>query len=164
MDKLTIGTARLKCVFYLIGSLGFVIAGLFILTMHRPGAEQAAWPAIMFFGAAIPVFVWQLLDTRPRLVIDDNGVYDRRLKIGVIPFADIEDAYVMSIGKPGQEFICLRLRDETKYLRTLSPIVKALCSVNRAMGATAITLNLSSVDADASQLCDLIKKKSMLAK
>src|SRR5262249_16643552 len=123
-------------------------------------ADPMAWATIIFFGACALVFIWQLIDTRPRLVIDDKGVYFRPLKMGVLPWTDIEDAYVNSINQ--QLFICLQLRDTEKYLSKLSPLGRSLCSVNVALGFTPISLTLTGLDVDPYLLCDLIRKRAAM--
>ncbi|GGA37572.1 hypothetical protein GCM10010981_28410 [Dyella nitratireducens] len=112
--------------------------------------------SILFFGAGIPLFLWQLLDARPRLVIDDQGVFDRTLGVGVIPWSEITGAYVRSVNSA--DFICLELRDPTPWLQRLSPIKRAMVSANEAMGFTALNLNLSGVAADVQQVHELIVK------
>ena len=65
-----------------VGSLCFVAGGAFIVATGDNAI--AGWGSIVFFGGCALVGAVQLLDRRPRLVIDDRGVLDRTLKIGVI--------------------------------------------------------------------------------
>jgi len=76
-----------KIVPLLIASLAFVASGVFLLL--RSPDKWVGWMSIIFFGACALVFVWQLLDARPRLIIDDSGVFDRSLGVGVIPWSQI---------------------------------------------------------------------------
>ena len=80
MEKIIIKNARWKHVLLLIGCLAFVIAGVWIVLIGKP----FGWVAIIFFGTGIPVSIWQLADSRPRLIIDEFGVLDRTLGVGSI--------------------------------------------------------------------------------
>src|ERR1051326_4197417 len=90
MEKLIIKNSRWKHVLLLIASIGFVVAGIWMIIRGKP----FGWAAIVFFGSAIPIFVWQIADSRPRLVIDERGVLDRALGVGLIAWGDIRAAYV----------------------------------------------------------------------
>jgi hypothetical protein len=74
----------------------------------------------LFGGLGIPAAIFQLRDTRPRLVLNREGVVDRTLGVGVIPWAEIFGAEMRSIF--GQRFIALRLRDPNVFLERLSPM------------------------------------------
>ena len=156
MTPIVIKASRLKCVLLLVTAIGFVLAGAFIVA-HNAGMDAwAGWICILFFGAGIPMFLWQLVDARPRLIIDDRGVFDRMLGVGVIPWSEITGAYVCSI--KSADFICLELRDPAPWLQRLSPIKRAMVPANEAMGFTALNLNLTGVSADVRQVHELIVK------
>jgi len=96
------------------------------------------------------VYARQLASSGPRLVIDDAGILDRTLKVGVIEWDDVEDATVGYI--QGNAFVCMHLREPEKYLRRLSPVMRRIARANRSMGFTDLSLNLSGTDADPEQL------------
>lgn len=161
--KLTIGTARWKHVVLLLGSLAFVAGAVLILvTEHlepRRGivALLAGWAGILFFGGCALVGARQLIDSRPRLVIDDDGILDRTLGVGRIPWSDIRGAYLRSLH--GNDFVCLDLVDAERYLRRTTAIKRALAGANAALGFTPISLNLSGAAVDAGDVLELILKR-----
>lgn len=136
----------------LIASVGFVAAGIWMVVK----GETFGWFAILFFGSGVPVFIWQIADSRPRLVIDGQGVLDRTLGVGRIAWGDIAAAYVRSIS--GNDFICLELKDPSKYSRKLSKVKRAMASANRSLGFTDFSLNLSGVDASTDEVFELVMK------
>lgn len=152
MQKLGINTSRTKTLFLLIAAMGFVATGIW-LVVH---GNMFGWVAIMFFGSGIPIFIWQIVDSRPRLMIDDEGVTDRTLGVGRILWSDIQGAYVMSIS--GNDFICLDLKEPEKYWQKLSKVKRAMASANRKLGATEFNLNLSGVTASTEEIFELIMK------
>jgi hypothetical protein len=156
VTPIIIKSSRLKYALLLIVAFGFVVVGLLILTRAKASDAWIGWINIVFFGACIPIFAWQLVDSRPRLVIDDQGILDRTLGVGVIPWSEITGAYLRSIH--GNNFICLEVRNPERWLEHLSPVKRAMASANKALGFTPLNLNLSAVATDPSQILELILK------
>jgi hypothetical protein len=142
----------------LIG-LAFVAMGLWMIVAD--GEWLIGLLSIVFFGACAGVGVWQFLDTRPRLQITDEGILDRTLAIGLIPWTDITGAYVHAVKQ--EYFICLHLRNEENYITRLSLLGRKLIAANRALGFTALSINLSGVEIDPEQLLEYILKQSAAA-
>ena len=160
MECITIANSRFKALALTVCSLGFVAGGLFILSKADVDDTWIGWTAVTFFGACALVGIWMLLDARPRLVIDDSGIYDRTIGIGKIPWSEIEGAYIRSI--QGNDFICLKLRNQDAYLDKLSSVKRSMVKANEALGFTPISLNLSGVAADSDQILELVLKYSEL--
>lgn len=152
MNEIKVGVSRARMITMLIGALCFVAGGIFLLVI---GDEPwIAWMNIIFFGGGALVFARQIADNRPRLVIDARGVYDRTLNVGVIEWPDIVDATTRRI--QGNAFICLHLRDPAKYTAHLSPMMLRMVEMNRKLGFTELSLNLSGTNVDPEQLRELI--------
>lgn len=81
------------------------------------------------FMIGVVVFARQFLDQARRLTLTATGVADRTLKVGEIPWADIEGAYLRNIR--GSGFICLQLRHADDYLACFSPIMRRLANNQR---------------------------------
>jgi hypothetical protein len=152
MEQLIIKNSRWKYVLLLIGCIGFVVAGIWMVFAGKP----FGWLSILFFGSGIPISIWQLADSRPRLIIDEHGVSDRTLGVGRIAWGDIEAAYVRSIS--GNDFICLELRNPEKYSEKLSKVKRAMAAANRSLGFTDFNLNLSGVDVRTEEVFELVMK------
>ena len=152
MEKLIIKNARWKYVLVLLGSIGFVAAGIWMVLDGR----LFGWLAILFFGCGIPISIWQIADSRPRLIIDQHGVLDRTLGVGRIAWTDIEEAYVKSIS--GNHFICLELKNPETYAQKLSKVKRAMNEANRNLGFTDFNLNLSGVDVRSEEVFELVMK------
>jgi hypothetical protein len=159
MDRVILKSSRWHILLLLMLSLAFVVAGAFIVWREN---ALAGWTAIVFFGACAIVGIWQFIDGRPRLVIDQKGIWDRSLGIGTIAWADIDGAYVMSVA--GNDFICLELREPERFVPRLSPVRRALSSANRALGATDFTLNLTGLEAETGEVFELILKRLAMSR
>jgi len=114
--------------------------------------------AAIFFGGCALAFIRELLDARPRIVIDDAGVFDRTLKVGIISWDDILDAEGLS--KSGQPFIALRLRSDAKYADRLSPGYRRLVQLQHAVGFATLNLNLSTLSSNPYVLAEFISKEA----
>jgi hypothetical protein len=147
-------TARRRYGALLLVACGFVALGVFLLAVGDRDARWVAILCILFFGACAPTFLWQIVDRRPRLVVDDIGVFDRTLGVGRILWGDIEDGHLASINR--QDFVCLILRDEARWVAELPPLQRRLVAANRALGFSGLNLNLSGLDVEASSVLALI--------
>jgi hypothetical protein len=154
MNQLIIKNSNSKYILLLLMTIGIVAGSAWLVSR----GDRVGWLGLICFGPGIPLFIRQLLDTRPRLVIDESGVLDRTLGVGRIAWGDIESAYVKSI--KGNDFICLTLRNPEVYLGTLSPTRRAMATANRKLGFTEINLNLSGVAADTNEIYELVLKNS----
>ncbi len=65
---------------------------------------------LLGFLACGVLAAWLLVDSRPQIVLDDRGILDRRLRVGLIPWSRIGRAYVQPLG--GLEMVWVEvLRD-----------------------------------------------------
>ena len=155
-DTVVVSNSRWRYLVLLCVSLGFVAGGVFILLQDQ--GAWVGWGSVVFFGACSVVFVWQLVDSRPRLIINDDGILDRTLGVGSIPWSEIQGAFIRSID--GNDFICLEVRDPERYRLRLSPVRRAMASANRALGFTDLSVNLSGLRVNTQELFELIMKRA----
>lgn len=139
----------------LIGALCFV--GLGVLLVATGDAPLQGWVGIAAFGYFAIVFVQQLCDTRPRIIIDDRGISSPTSKLPVIEWTDIADVYVQRLR--GNAFLCLKLRDPTNYTEGLSPKIQRAAALNRRLGLSDLNLTLTASDADPEQLHQLVSNE-----
>ncbi|MDU0372445.1 STM3941 family protein [Hymenobacter endophyticus] len=155
-ENLIYHNSRWRYALLTLGGLAFVAMGVFMIVTE--GKWGLGLVSIAFFGTGVLVGIRQLLDSRPRLQITDEGILDRTLGVGLIPWADIADAYVRSINQ--ENFICLALHNEDEYVQRLSPLKRKLAGANSALGFTMLSVNLSGVDLNPEQLLEYILKQS----
>ena len=154
MQAIVVSSSRLRYVLLLFGALGFVTAGI-LMILYAPAADRwIGWASVAFFGSGVVVFARQIIDARPRLIIDNVGVLDRTLGIGRIPWSQIVGARLVSIQRV--PFISLSLRDPDRWLQRLSPIGRAIATANAGLGLPPFNLNLAAVDADPEQVLQLV--------
>lgn len=155
---LVVAPSKLKLVLLLLCALGFVVAGVFLVARGKSAEVWVGWMCIAFFGAGIPLFARQLFDGRPRVILDDVGVFDRTLGVGTIPWSDIEGAYIRRIHD--NPFVCLRLRNAEHWTRSLTPTHQKMANANVNLGFQPLNINLLGTSIDPELVLDIVLKKS----
>lgn len=130
----------------------------FVLVMGWLGRRDypvvfAGWSAIVFFGACAMIAAWRLGDSRPRIIIDDEGVFDRRWGCA-IPWSDIVGVQGRELGTT--QLVCLELRDPGKQLRRSSLFYRVVSATNGLIGYSPFTMNLAGTDATADEVLEAI--------
>src|SRR5882757_7514075 len=76
----------------------FVVCGCAMVYSDPSSKTQLiGWLNIIFFGLGMVVAVRQILDKKPRIVIDSRGITDNTLKVGLIEWRDIEESTLIRI-------------------------------------------------------------------
>lgn len=160
-DRWVVANARGRYAWLLLLSSAFVALGAAIV-LHTPGLEAylIGGASIVFFGAGAVLFALQLIDRRPRLILDDEGLYDRTLGVGTIPWRDIAGARLLSMR--GHTFVCLQLRNPEVWLDKLAPRQRRLVALNQRLGFAALNVNLSGVAADPLAVLQRVLKYSAM--
>ncbi len=150
-------TLVVKCdiapfVIYALGSGSF--AGLGIVMIVTAQNVFLGCVVVAFFGPGALLLAWQVIDLRPRLIIDSDGVIDRTLGVGRIDWSDIKSAHLQSVGEA--DFISLILHDPDKYLNRMSWLKRKLARANSAMGFNDVNLNLAGITIPPEEVLQLV--------
>jgi hypothetical protein len=152
-DEVIIKPRRAEALVYFLASAGFTAGGVCMILLEGP--QAIGWVGVAFFGPGALVFLWQLLDVRPRLVITGRGVYDRTNGAGWIPWSDIRYAWLQSV--MGHEFVCLEVHDPDRYLSRMSRWRRLVGKLNRGAGYSELWLNLSGLAVSIDQVFRVIE-------
>lgn len=87
---------------------------------------------ILFFGAALVAIAGTLFRREPQVVLGPDGIDDRRLGIGAIPWSDVRSLSVRSMRR--SRFLCVDLHEPDRHLARLSRWKRGLARANRALG------------------------------
>ena len=142
--------SRRKALTTLLGCAVFVVP-LLLVSLKKP-LPGHLWLGVGFFGSGMLLGLYGLLDRRPWIVLDEDGVWDRSLRRDRIPWDMIQDAYLVSIA--GQRFIALDLDQD---FAAGSKIPAWVAWANSALGAQPLNLNISYIRVDADRLCMAVK-------
>jgi hypothetical protein len=111
---------RLECrrsPWKLVGLLGLaaVMAGTsyFCTTLPELKAQIAGWVGLPFFGLAALGVLRMLAQSGPVVVIDAEGIHDRRWSVGVIRWEDVTRVWVASVS--GNRMLCIEVSNPEDY-------------------------------------------------
>jgi len=157
MDSITANNSRWKYVGLAAMCVPFVVIGGLMLMFPRSGEWKetlAGWSGVIFFGFGLIIFLRQIFDLRPRIVVDEKGIFDRTLSVGVIEWQDVEHAYLNSV--VGNPFISLVLNDPEKYLERVTNSKRKLARLNKYPGAETLNINLSGINKSPAEILAVV--------
>jgi len=131
----------------------FVVAGFFILSAGK-ASPAMAWLCIGFFGLGIPIGLYQLLDRRPQIIVNEIGIFDRTAHKNFINWEIIQDAYIAKVQQ--ETFICLVVPHEFEPSTNKSRLKKRMANLSKAIGFQELNISLGNVSVDAERMTDLI--------
>ena len=134
--------------------LALFVAGL--VHMYHSGD---VWLIILglLLLSAFPLHLYLASDRSPRIIIDETGINDRTLEVGLIEWPDITHVTPKRAGF--SKVICLYLRDESKYIRRLPSAMHTLAEDNAKYGFPAFSLNLAFTDTSRRRILNAIRAK-----
>ncbi|GAB3636992.1 hypothetical protein GCM10027422_25820 [Hymenobacter arcticus] len=119
--------------------------------LGQPHAPQwVAWLNIGFFGLSYPLGIYQLLDRRPKLIINEVGIFDRTTHRDFINWQLIEEVYLTEINR--QTFICLVVPKEFEPSRRKGFFGRGVAQLNKALGFQELNIALGAMRVDAVRL------------
>ena len=142
-----------KAIKLLAGCSLFVAAGFFILTAGKANPVMA-WLTIGFFGLGIPIGLFQLLDRRPQIIVNEIGIFDRTAHKDFINWEIIQDAYIAKIQQ--ETFICLVVPEEFEPSSHKSRFKKRMAGLSKAIGFQELNISLGNVNVDAERMAEFI--------
>ena len=134
-------------------SLPFVLIGIWMISEKQSGTFDyyMGWFITSFFGLGIPISIFTLLDKRPQIIINENGIWDRTTKQKEIKWEQIKESYLIDIYN--QKFISIVV-DETFVFKKNA--FSWLNKLNKYVGAQELNINLSQIKIDENKLTDFI--------
>jgi hypothetical protein len=139
----------------LVGILFFLAGGFFYFFNHN-----LVFAGVGFsLGVLIPLALWPREDAHGVvLTVNNEGIFDRRLGVGVIEWKDVEDAQIQV--RYNNRFICLKVRSPEKYLARLAGPKQQNVLRNRDLGFNTFNISVNNVNVNLLELLDFIKKRS----
>ncbi len=136
----------------LLGAVLTVIGlgSLFFGGSSVPDAELVGAVVLVLAAGVLIVVVRGMRDTRPRLVLDRDGVWFRDWGIEKISWAAIDAVYTS--GSRLQAFITLSLRDPERFLNALPPAERARLTSNRLFRRPELRIPHNALDAPLDQV------------
>ena len=132
--------SRGKILLAFLGSVGFVVLSLAILTVGSASSLVVGVLGALTFGAFAVGWLLILFRGGPGLVLDDDGFEDHSsgVAVGRVPWTDVTS--VDRWGAFGSAFVVVRVRDPAVYLARLSWLARPAAWANWRMVGSPVTL------------------------
>ena len=112
---------------------------------------------IPFFLLAAISTVREFFNQGPQVIINQQGVFDKRFGVGIIYWKDIKRVYGVSLD--GIKHVCLELYDENIYLKKRSFAAKILYKLRQtATGVSRFNIVTSYLDLNYDEIFETILK------
>jgi hypothetical protein len=105
-------------------------------------------PLLFLIGTAWP-------KPLPVVVMNDEGILDRRLNIGVIRWTDILDVQIEFEGK----FICLRVQNPEAYVSKLPPTKREKMEFHQSLGFKMLNIEVKGLEINVLHTVEAIREK-----
>jgi hypothetical protein len=140
---------------------GAVIMGTIFVIGVALAMSDRAMPGLgtfwMLFSSLIgSPFIYRLVNKRPRILIEPDGITDMTSKVGRIAWDDIYSIKIVSLNNGPN--ICVRLRDPEKYHRNLFVLKRGLSQVDNVFSTGDMTLNCMGVDKSPVEIVHLMSE------
>jgi hypothetical protein len=133
----------------------FAAGGIWMLARHGPEFDTVG--PIVFFGGASLLFLWMALDPRPQLVLDEAGIWDRRLRAGTIPWERIDGAWLSRAS--GCPILCLAVRDVEELFRGPARLRSFMHRASNQLGFGDVCISLEGLDAKPEMVLELVGRR-----
>lgn len=158
-NEFVVKTSFQKTILYQIGCLVFVIAGLYMFYVSDDLYTRIIMlicAGVFGFGFLVLIY-FGLFDRRPRIVIDEIGIYDRLLGVGKINWEDIKHIRFDSDDK--NPLISIKLANTLNSSKILvNARNKRFSSIDGDLDFGILSLNLNFTDAEPQKIYAMILK------
>jgi hypothetical protein len=140
--------SKTKLSLVILGSLAFVVGGIWLTFYVEYDSFMQPLAGILsmaFFGLTGAIGIRKLLDNRPGLIINEQGIHDNSsgLSAGFIPWEDIENIGEITI--KNQTFLQIFVKDPQKYLNRAQGWQKPAQKINYQWYGSVINISANSL-------------------
>lgn len=167
MNTIEIPLSKTKLILVFIGSLLFVVAGLYFISSN---AEQQAvsnpiWgmvlgvAAVLFFGSTGIYSLKKMFDKTMGLIIDSDGIIDNThaASVGLIKWEDIVEIETQQVG--ATRFLLIHTTNPENYLDKVNSYKKKLLEANYSMYGTPFSITSNSLKYNFDDLEKLLQER-----
>lgn len=104
---------------------------------------------------AVAGIFYLFMSSDPELVIDESGILDPTLGVGLIEWEDVVDAHIDT--NYNQQYLSVHLRNPEKYLARLPEPQRAKHVLHRNLGFTSFSVPISTEGLDPMTLLHEVK-------
>lgn len=135
-----------------------------MLIMGVIGVRTCMDPKVLWIGMLLVTFsitglyfgIYPFVHFRPAVIIDERGVEDRRMKIGAIPWSDIDDVFLHPFTSNAD--LCLKLKNPDDYINKGVTIAGNVQLVQKKTNQPGIYIAFGSFACDVNEAKECVKE------
>jgi len=139
----------------------FALIALVGLYLYRGYLPVIMWVVAGFLVVVLIVKALRREGTEPVIILDNNGLMDKRLKVGVIRWADIRRIQCHNLY--GGEYISLELHDARSYEARRPLWLTIMSQPQRIFGMSSTSISTNGLDLDLTTLFNKIHEGCQVA-
>jgi len=133
----------------------FVALGIFVIKVREETSAQViGWLGVLFFGMSYPLGIYALLDKRPKIVINEVGIFVRKMHHSFINWEIIQNVYLATVDK--NYFLCLVVDEKFEPSRLKGRWGRGMARVTKSLGFQELHFTLANVDVDPKRLAQFV--------
>lgn len=161
---------KTKIIKGLVASLVFVaISAWILLRKHHTGNPVVdslfikygvSIGGIIFFGFTAIFLLTKMSDTKPALIINDDGIFDNSsaTAVGLISWYDINRFSILNVAK--NQFLVVGVKNPELYIAAqMNPLKKLSLSFNQKRYGSPLIISNNILDGDLDELIDLLNER-----
>lgn len=169
-EQIEIPLSKKKLILMLIGSIAFIMIGLWFLiappTISNPffGNPTLIFilgiVSIIFFGLTAVIIFRKFLDRNPGLIISNQGITDNSsgVSAGLIPWTDIQEIKISQV--MNQKFLMFIVRNPQDYLdKVTNPLKRNAMKMNYKTYGSPICISSNTLKTNFDDLYKLLIEK-----
>ncbi|MFM7429801.1 MAG: STM3941 family protein [Flammeovirgaceae bacterium] len=165
-ERIEIKLSKTKGILTFLGSVAFVLVSLWLISFaddqdrYTPTfVKGAGYVGLIFFGLCGLYIFYKLFDTKPGLIIDNNGILDNSSAASghIIKWERIVGLRVGQV--KSTKFILIDLVDPEQFMNEMKGIKKTLMWGTYKMYGTLTSISSSTLNCDFDELYNLIDKR-----
>ena len=158
-DEIAVALKKQKLILLLLGAIAFVALGYWLwliaedqIRFYPLFVKVIAINSIVFFGMCSIYIFAKLFDTKPGLIVDQDGIVDNSsgVSAGRIQWSEITGFMIKEVS--GQSFIAIGVSDPEKYLQRGGFLKRSLNAASFKMTGSPINISSNSLDMNFGQL------------
>ncbi len=169
-SPIEIPLSKKKNIIAFVGSLVLIVIGFWLL-VNPPKSDNpilnnrillsiVGLASILFFSFTAIVSLRKYLDSKPGLVINQQGIVDNSsgVSVGLVPWSDIEEIKISQV--MNQKFLMFIVSNPQIYIeRVTNPLKRKIMEVNYKNYGSPISISSNSLQTDFNSLYSLLTEK-----
>jgi hypothetical protein len=139
-------------------TVGLACAGVGAALLIRDLPAWTGWGLVALGGVLALIQLRALGEEVERVVIDDSGIRDSALPVGVIGWSEVRSASVQAVGS--YKVVALQLLDPERVVRRLPPARQFIARKAIESGLPGIYLTLVGTDGDPERIAEVINRRA----